>query len=116
MKNLFRIALVFSVILASCKPDHLDQDPTYHVSFFVNGVKKIFSGHLVAHKDTIGDFVTLNVVGANTQASQTDYMGLYISNYPGGANFATGEYNYHSPNFAVVSTYMNNGEEYEAGQ
>jgi hypothetical protein len=114
MKILSFIALFCIVLLVSCSKEKGNDN--FHVSFKVDGTDKTFTGYVVAHRDTITGFYTLEVIGATTMTSFGDYMGIYINNDPGHGNFNPGDYKDNSATFTVLANYVNNSISYDAGQ
>lgn len=115
MKRLTLTAFLFIILFSACKKEHNTED-NFHVNFTQDGVSKSFTGHVVAHRDTVGNYYSLTIIGANTATSFDNYMSIYIDNDPVHGSFTTGEYPDNSPSFSVLSTYTVNSIEHESGQ
>lgn len=110
-----KLCIVIAIVLLfSCKKE--DTEANYHVSFTADGVNKTYTGHVLGHLDTTAGYVELTILGANAATSFDNYLGIYLNNYPGGNSIASGEYKDNVTNFTLLTTYANNGKEYEAGQ
>ena len=116
MKKASLLLLLPAILFLSCNKES-DQPETYHVSFKVNGVDKLYTGHTLAHlEDLGGGDLELMILGATTATSYNDYIGIYISNSPGGGAITAGQYQDNSTNRIVLTTYENGGTSYEAGR
>jgi hypothetical protein len=115
MKKLSLVVSLFAIIFSSCSKQH-GTDENFHFNFTENGVNKSYTGNVLAHRDTVGNYYSITILGSTTATSLNDYMGIYMDNDPVHGSFSAGEYTDNSPSFSVVTTYNKNGIEYKAGQ
>ena len=66
--------------------------------------------------DTTSGYYTLEILGANSSTSFNDYLGFYLDNFPAGGNITAGQYEDNSTSYTLLTTYANNGIDFEAGQ
>ena len=118
MKKLHFFPLIAIASLFQFPSCHKDNgvDNNYHISFTVDGVARKYSLYTFAHLDTLSGYIELSAGGTDSPTSLDNSMAFYVNNYPGNTAITTGEYADNSVNFEVLSTYTENGEEYEAGQ
>jgi hypothetical protein len=111
--------IIFLLLIAfvSCEKEKSFKAPdtNYHLSFTVDGVNKIYTGHVLAHTDTAAGYTTLTILGTNTPTSVDDYLGIYLDNFPDKGIIKAGVYEDNSPSFTLLTTYANSAKEYEAG-
>jgi len=114
MKKILSGIFILSILFFSCsKPK--GNDDSFHISFKQDGVSKSFTGHVLAHRDTVGNYYSLTILGANTATSFDNYIGLYIDNDPGNGSINPGQYNDNSTTHSVLANYTVNSIEWEAG-
>ncbi len=118
MKTLSLITIFISVLFFSCtKSTEETQDTDYYLRFEKNGTMVNYTGHVMAHRDTVNGFVELQINGAHSIASiPTEYLGIYLNNFPGNANISTGQYQDNSTNHTLLTTHLFGNTSFEAGQ
>lgn len=114
MKKLLLFSVVLSLVITSCKKDKGNDD--YYFRFTVDGTAKAYSGFIAAHLDSSAGYVELTLLGANSQTSFDDNMGIYINDFPAQKEIKPGVYPDNSSDFTVLTTYTNSNVDYEAGQ
>lgn len=117
MKKIAILALLVSICFVSCQKEHgQEEDSNFHVSFSVDGVSKSFTGYVLAHTDTTSGYVELTILGTPAITSFDNYMGVYLDNFPAKGSIGTGQYQDNGTTYSLLTTYVVNGAEYEAGQ
>jgi hypothetical protein len=120
MKNLILIAIFFTCFFASCsreEPQTEEVQDNYHLSFKKNGTTVNYTGLVMAHRDTTNGYFTLQINGTHSMATlSSEYMGIYIDNYPGNGNISTGQYLDNATTNTVLTTHLFGGISYQAGQ
>jgi hypothetical protein len=114
MKRILIFSLLCFAVVASCKKEKGNDE--FYFRFTVDGTTKAYSGFIAAHLDTSAGYVELTLLGANSQTSFDDNMGIYINDFPAQKEIRTGQYDGSSPDFTVLTTYTNSNLEYESGQ
>jgi len=114
MKKLSLIAFISVIVISSCsKPK--DNDDNFRVTFKQDGVDKSFTGHVLAHRDTVGGYYSLTILGAHSATGFDNYMSFYIDNDPGNGSINPGQYNDNSTTHSVLTNYTVNSVEWDAG-
>jgi hypothetical protein len=114
MKRTLFPFIILALFLVSCSKEKSGN--TYYFNFKANGQTVKFTGYIAAGWGVDNGFKTLTILGAPNASASNDYLGLYLANYPGNNEITTGMYRDTAHQYLFLSTYAQDGIDYESGQ